>query len=116
MKKLSIISVALITAGIFYTGNNAATAQKLSFGVNVGAGIPMGDYSKTDSTKLPISRSTVNAGKANDTTKYNGFAKTGFHFNVWGQYMIAGPIGLKLMIGGTMNSFDAASYTSTYAS
>lgn len=30
--------------------------------------------------------------------------------------MIAGPIGVKLLIGGTMNSFDVTSFNSTFAS
>lgn len=115
MRKLTLISTTLMAIGTLYVGKNSVVAQKLSFGLNVGAGIPMGDYSKTDSTKLPLSSATVNRGKANDTTKYNGFAKTGFHFNVYAQYKIAGPIGLKLMIGGTMNSFDISSFNSTYA-
>jgi hypothetical protein len=106
-----------------YTGANSANAQsKLSFGLNVGAGIPMASYAKHDSTQLPLSNNTTRYNgahptgyNANDTTKLNGFAKTGFHFNVYGQYMIAGPIGVKLMIGGTMNSYDIATFNSSYA-
>jgi len=115
MKKLTIVA-AIAGLCIAQLNTQAQDDKKLSFGINVGAGIPMGDYSKTDSTKLPLSSATTNRGKANDTTKYNGFAKTGFHFSVYGQYMIAGPIGVKLLIGGTMNSFDITSFNSTYAS
>jgi hypothetical protein len=115
MKKLTLIAATFITLGVLYTGQNSVVAQsKFSFGLNVGAGIPMGAYAKNDSTALPLSSSTVNAGKGNDTTKYNGFAKTGFHFNVYGQYMIVGPVGLKVMIGGTMNSYDIATYNTNY--
>ena len=124
MKKIILISTAFIAVGMTYTGNNFANAQesKLSFGFNAGAGIPMGDYAKHDSTASPIASSTVRYSAAhptgytaNDTTKLNGFAKTGFHFNVYGQYRIAGPIGIKLSIGGTMNSYDAATFSSAYA-
>src|ERR1700677_1516684 len=116
MKKLTLIATTLVAAGVLYTGANSANAQsKLSFGLNVGAGIPMGAYAKHDSTALPVAGSTMNAGKGNDTTKLNGFAKTGFSFNVYGQYMLAGPIGVKLMIGGTMNSYDVATLNSDFA-
>lgn len=126
MKKLTLVSTALIAAGILYTGNNFANAQesKLSFGFNIGAGIPMGAYAKNDSTALPIAAATKRYNNAhpypqgynaNDTTKLNGFAKTGFSFNVYGQYRLAGPIGIKLMVGGTMNSYDASAFTSAYA-
>jgi hypothetical protein len=117
MKKLNLISATLITAGILFAGTNCANAQsKLSFGLNVGAAIPMGTFAKHDSSALPVSSFTGNnAGKVNDTTKLNGFGKTGFHFNVWGQYMIAGPIGVKLMIGGSMISYDVATLNSDIA-
>src|SRR5580692_9932690 len=117
MKNLKLLSITLSTLGIFNTAGTIIVAQnKLSFGLNVGAGIPMGDYSKTDSTRLPLSGYTSNAGKGNDTTKYNGFAKTGFHFSIFGQYMLAGPIGVKLLVGGTMNSYDITAFNSTVAS
>jgi len=126
MKKIILISTAFIAVGMTYTGNNFANAQesKISFGFNAGAGIPMGDYAKHDSTASPIAEATKRYNSANpppkgynvnDTTKLNGFAKTGFHFNVYGQYRIAGPIGIKLSIGGTMNSYDAATFSSAYA-
>jgi hypothetical protein len=121
MRKLILISI-LITAGVLYTGANSANAQsKFSFGVNIGQGIPMGDYAKHDSTQLPLSHYTTRKNStypkgynANDTNQLNGFAKTGFSFNVYGQYMIVGPIGIKLMVGGTMNSYDIATYNSIY--
>lgn len=118
MKKLNLISATLITAGILCVGTNSTNAQanKLSFGLNLGATIPMGGFAKHDSSALPVSQFTGNnTGKVNDTTKLNGFAKTGFHFNVWGQYMIAGPIGVKLMIGGSMISYDVSTLNSDIA-
>jgi len=61
-------------------GGNSAFAQglahKFSFGLNVGVGIPGGNFGKADSSALPLSQGT----KSGDTTKVNGFAKTGFHF------------------------------------
>jgi len=107
MKKLTLISAALIGLGMVYTGQNTANAQgvvhKLSFGLNVGCGIPGGDFSKNDGTALPIANA-----KGADTTKYNGFAKTGFHFNIYANYMFSTNVGATIVIGGTMNTFDAA--------
>ena len=116
MKKISFITFTLLTVCILYTGNNSAIAQdkKLSFGLNVGVGMPVGHYGKSDSSALPLSSSTANAGKANDTTKYNGFARTGFHFNIYAQYMIVGPLGVKVILGGSFNSFDISTFNSVY--
>jgi len=103
MKKLTILSATLLTLGMLNSAKSQDLAHKLSFGLNVGVGIPGGDFSKNDGSALPLANTTTP-----DTTKYNGFAKTGFHFDVYGTYMFSSHVGAMLSLGGTMNSFDAA--------
>lgn len=117
MKKGPFIAVIVFMVCILYTGKNPVLAQdkKLSFGLNVGAGIPAGHYAKSDSSALPLSGFTANEGKLNDTTRYNGFARTGFHFNIYVQYMIVGPVGIKVMVGGSFNSFNISAFNNVYS-
>lgn len=78
------------------TINTHTGDKKYSIDVNIGAGIPMGDYGNTSQVPLP----------ANDTGHVNGLALTGFHFNFTASYLFSQFFGGTLMIGGTSNSFD----------
>lgn len=104
MKKLTLISAVLVAAGILYTGANSANAQsKLSFGLNVGYSAPSGDFSSTTPSKEPVV-----ASPSTDTTHIAGYAKGGFHFNVYAAYMFSPVVGGMISIGGSMNGYDIA--------
>ena len=112
MKKLSIMTLTILILGNLFSGVNSVSAQdkKLSFGVNVGYGIPGGDFSSTDASKQPVVEYP-----STDTTHVSGYAKSGFHFNVYGDYMFASVIGGMISIGGNMNSYDVATLNSNVA-
>ncbi len=97
---IAVLSVFAVKAGdkdLMFRGGGGGDS-KLTIGVSVGAGIPMSDFGKKDTTGQ------------NDTTKRTGWASTGFHFNVTAGYLLGGPVGVMVMIGGNMNSFDVTSY------
>jgi len=73
---------------------------KLVIGVSAGAGIPMGAYGTADNVAVK------------DTSHTNGWAKTGFHFNVHIGYKFSDYIGGMAMIGGNMNGFNTTAYDS----
>ena len=77
--------------------------SKLTIGISVGASLPMGAYGSKNTDTASSTR--------NDSTHIqNGYASTGFHFDVTAAYMFADNIGGEVMIGGNMNSFDVASF------
>ena len=102
MKKIILLGITLVSV---ITLN---AQSKLSFGVSVGAALPMGDFAKHDTAGLSRSSDTTKTGRG------AGWAKTGFHFDVNATYMFSDNIGGELMIGGNMNSFDNATYMTAY--
>lgn len=111
MKK-TILLVAIIFAGFivkaddFTTkahGGMSSSDSKLTIGISVGAALPMSAYGAKKSD-------TASSVKNDSTHIQNGFASTGFHFDVNASYMIAGPVGVEVMLGGNLNSFDNATY------
>lgn len=103
MKKKILLALAIATAFTLKAGNlnvqsSKGDDKKVVLGVSVGAGIPLAAYGKADTLA------------ENDSTHRNGWAKTGFHFDVTAGYLFAGSIGGMIYIGGNMNSFDATSY------
>jgi len=107
MKKHILLLAAVCTAfmlkagDLTVNGHGGGGDSKLTIGISVGAGIPMGDLGNK-------TRDTVAA----DSNKAHGFANTGFHFNASASYIFAGPLGVMVSIGGNMNSFDGPTYTS----
>ena|ERR1700739_3619584 len=111
MKKQILLAVAVCSALMLKAGDQdlmmhggGSSDSKLTIGISVGAALPGSDWAahakntSNDSTKRP-----------------DGFAMTGFHFDVSAGYQIAGPVGVMALIGGNMNSFDVATYKSVYS-
>ncbi|HSY75649.1 MAG TPA: hypothetical protein VK890_02265 [Bacteroidia bacterium] len=108
MKKHILLAVAVCSAFILKAGDKDLASHggggdsKLTIGVSVGAALPMGAYGdKKADTADKI---------ADSATIQHGYASTGFHFDVNAGYLIGGPVGVMVLIGGNMNSYDVATY------
>lgn len=116
-KHIILIAVAVLSAFSMKAGdlnlNNTtygggSSDSKLTIGISVGAAIPLSDYAKHDTTH----GYSVGGARGYDSTSRAGYAQTGFHFDVTAGYLIGGPVGAMVMIGGNMNSFDATDFES----
>jgi hypothetical protein len=112
MKTLKLLFISLFAfsyAANAYTGDDLLLKKggsngggKLMIGVSVGAGIPVMAFGKSDTLAH------------SDTTHTNGWAKTGFHFNLNAAYKFTDNIGAMVMIGGNMNGFNSSAYTTQH--
>jgi hypothetical protein len=93
---LSFFSVLFISS-YTYSQDTLRKGNKLSIGLNIGANFPQDAYSSKDSSKLPV----VNG--ANDIS---GYAKIGFHFRAYFNYMFTHYLGAMASVGGNLNSMD----------
>jgi hypothetical protein len=73
------------------------SSPKISIGLSVGAGLPMGNYGK--STKQGLGDSTL-----------QGYAKTGIHFNLNFGYKFTDMIGVMIMAGGNLNGYNGSAF------
>ncbi len=69
----------------------------------------MSGFGKTDSNMLPIAASNK------DTNNLSGYAKTGFHFDLYLTYQLIPHLGIMLSVGGNMNSYDVTTLNTQYA-
>jgi hypothetical protein len=101
MKKF--IMFALLTSYLAGsgTGQTFYVDKKISFGYNYGTCITKGDFGANNTTKLPMSRLTKN-----DTTKLNGYAQTGFHYDVYVTYEFIPHLSAMLAVYGDQCNFD----------
>lgn len=105
MKKKIMFSICFLAVSVFTFAQRGGNAKKMSLSVNVGAAMPMGAWGskKTDTTQ----------SVATDSTHIqNGYASTGFHFDITAGYLFSGNVGGMVLIGGNMNKFDASTYKS----
>jgi hypothetical protein len=108
MKKSILVITAVMAAftlkaGDLNTTMSGGNDSKFSIGVSVGAAIPMGAYGSKNTD-------TTTAVRMDSTHRQNGYASTGFHFDVTAGYLFSSNIGAMVLIGGNMNSFDASTY------
>ncbi|HXC06800.1 MAG TPA: outer membrane beta-barrel protein [Bacteroidia bacterium] len=100
--KSKILYVFALSSCLMVSTMKAGDDPKMVVGVSVGAAMPMGAYGST--AKLA----------AGDTAHANGFAKTGFHFDVNAGYYFTSNVGAMIQIGGNMNGFNMTAYNTTY--
>lgn len=74
---------------------------RFSFGFNVGNGYPLRNYANTTTSKLPMSRLT-----GQDTNTISGYAKPGFHYEVYASYRVFKNISIMLAAGGDKDYYD----------
>jgi len=81
--------------------------KKFRLGVSIGPAIPMLDFGSTNVKGSFWDQTSI------DSTHLQGFAQTGFHFDVYASYLITDNFGLMAMIAGNSNSFNQATFSST---
>jgi outer membrane protein W len=95
----------------YYTGPDAGapktSSKKFSLGVSFGVAIPLQDFASTN-----VQNSFWDFHSP-DSVRLQGFAKTGFHFNLTASYLITDNIGVMLSIGGSSNPFDVNAFSTT---
>ena len=77
-----------------------------SFGISLGAAMPQSAWGAM--AQEPSS----NGSTSSNNVISDGFASLGLHLDATATYIFAGPIGATVMLGGNMNAFDAAKYSS----
>jgi len=79
--------------------------KKISLSFSVGAAVPLRNFG---SNKI----NGFWGNNANDSTTLQGFAKTGFHFEIAGSYLFSDEVGIRAVFGSSSNSFDETSFSS----
>jgi opacity protein-like surface antigen len=82
------------------------TDKKFSLSVSVGPAVPLADFA---STNVHGSFWDFNSS---DSTRLQGFAKTGFHFNITASYLLNDNFGLMVTFGSSSNPFDVNTFSS----
>jgi hypothetical protein len=86
---------------------NISDEPKFSIGVSIGPAIPMLDFG---STNVKGSFWDFNS---TDSTRLQGFAKTGFHFDINASYMFSPDFGIAVMLGGNSNPIDVNAFSNS---
>lgn len=88
-------------------GTYTTNEKKFSLKLSVGAAIPLGDFASTN-----VKGSFWDFTSA-DSTRLQGFATTGFHFDFSFTYYIHDFFGIAVMIGDNINGFDVNAFSNT---
>jgi len=104
-KLLSLICVFILSSWSYASDSSKGHGRgkkstKMTVGVAVGAGVPIGWFGKKDTVGT--------SGK--DTAHHAGYAKLGVHFNLNFAYKFSDAVGVMLVVGGNLNGFDGKSY------
>ena len=94
-KILFAFFVPLIVA--LQTNAQKKDSMKLTLGISVGAGLPLGNFKQADSSGITHSN------------KYQGYAKAGWDFNIKARYQITEHLGILAHLGGNVNEFKSYS-------
>jgi hypothetical protein len=106
---LLIFTFLLFCLSRAYSQDSLRRKTKFSFGFNVATNIPQGAFARNDSVALPfVSGVLPNLINVRDSNNINGYAKTGFHFNLYATYLFTDHFGAMLSVGGNFNSFDVS--------
>jgi opacity protein-like surface antigen len=115
MKKLLCLLFFILSSSFFIlaqdyvrpeTETHVSENKKYSIGVSFGPAIPFKDFASSNV------KGSFWDFSSPDSTRLQGFAKTGFHFNITASCLFTDNIGMMLFVGGNSNSFDATSFSS----
>lgn len=89
--------------------DNTITSQdkKYSLSLQIGPAIPIGDFASTNV------KGSFWDFSSPDSTRLQGFAKPGFHFDFSLTYYVYDYFGIALMIGDNINTLDLAAFSAT---
>ncbi len=109
-KLLTLICVFILSSLSYASDSSKGHGRgkkstKMTVGVAIGAGVPMGWFGKKD---------TVGATAPKDTAHHAGYAKLGINFNLNFAYKFTDAFGVMLVVGGNLNGFDGKSYDAAW--
>lgn len=108
-----LFAYSVTKAQDYYVPNKGAQPQqqqitsRLSFAFSVGAAVPLGDFGSNNVKGSFWDFNSI------DSTRLQGFALTGFHFDVSFWYRINDFLGIELYYGGNSNSLDINGFSNT---
>ncbi len=85
--------------GQYRYGHDSYQKKRFAFSFNVGAGVPMQDFSK---------------GGRPDSTHAVGYASSGFHFEVCASYLIFDYLGIAAALDNTLCPLNTGEYATAY--
>lgn len=83
--------------------------KKFIIDITMGPAIPLSDYARTNVKNCFWDFTSV------DSTHLQGFAKTGFNFNITAAYLFSEYFGIKLTLSYSSNLFDVNTFSATIA-
>ena len=86
-------------------GTFTSDDKKFSIKISAGAAIPLGDFGSTNVKGSFWDFNSI------DSTRLQGFATTGFHFDISLAYYIHDFFGISLMIGDNINGIDLNAFS-----
>ncbi len=110
-------NIIILAIGFFFlpylsvAQDNDQYGKRFSFGYNYGSSIAKGAYGMNNTSKLPISRLTKQ-----DTTELNGYAKTGFHYDIYFTYEFIPHLSAMLAVSGDQSNYDINTLATQYYS
>lgn len=109
MKGFILLTVSLISSFCIAQKALNEHPKKFIFGYDYGTSMPENDFAKHDTSKLPMGRLYHQ-----DTTKLNGYAKSGFHYDFYFTYKFWQHLGVTALVSGNENSYDINTINSQY--
>lgn len=100
MKGLIVLPL-LFLANFCFAQKPVFKSKKFIFGYDYGTSIPGSDFAKSDVSKLPMSRFYKQ-----DTNKLNGYAKKGFHYDIYFTYKILRHLGITVAVSGDQDNYN----------
>src|SRR5580698_2942362 len=111
MKGLIQLAVLILFLDNLCVAQTEYVDKKFSFGYNYGTSAAQGDFGANSNTKLPVSR---NFKPPKDTTQLNGYAKNGFHYDIYATYEFIPHISAMLSVSGDQYNFDIRTLSTEY--
>jgi hypothetical protein len=82
-------------------------SRKFILSASIGTSIPYGDFASTNV------KNSFWDFRSIDSTHLQGFAQTGFHFNITATYMFNNNVGMIILLGNSTNSFDINTFSTS---
>lgn len=109
---LGTLIIVTIAPGVCHsqTPTESSGYTTKCFGINFGTCIPTGEYASTDASKEPIA-----AAPGSDISDISGYAKTGFHAEVYGIFSLGDYTGGMISLNGSWNSYNTKALANNFA-
>lgn len=101
--------IALLLFANSCIAQNNSGEKKFSFGYSYGESFPESTLGKNDQSKLPLSKFS-----RQDTTKLNGYAKKGVHYDLYMTYRLIRHFSIMVTVYGDQNDYDINTLNAQY--